>query len=100
MDYRIGTNDMISTDISTRLAYVAGEWEKERFLIHVEEFTSVTCLILVLAGRLAKAEENIVEEVKDMEELMEEKRNKLVVQLYEARELQCNIDKRAIKVNS
>jgi hypothetical protein len=92
----------IAEDIATRLSYFANGREKEKFLLHIEEFDSVTCLILGLAGRLAKAEENILEqktEVKEEQMVEQRKRDKLMVQLEEARDLQDNIDRRARKVN-
>ena len=97
IENKIVTNDTIADDIATKLFYFASGREKEKFLLHVEEFDSVTCLILGLAGRLAKAEENILEqktEVKEEQMVERIKRDKLGVQLEEARDLQDNIDKK------
>ena len=102
IETKIVTNDTIAEDIATKLSYFASGREREKFLLHVEEFDSVTCLILGLAGRLAKAEENILEqktEVKEEQMVEKRKRDKLGLQLDEARDLRTNIDRRARKVN-
>ena len=51
VDYKIVMNNMTGKEIASKLSYYAGNREKEKFLLHVDEFESVTCLILGLAGR-------------------------------------------------
>eukprot|EP00092_Neocalanus_flemingeri_P003346 GFUD01003584.1.p1 GENE.GFUD01003584.1~~GFUD01003584.1.p1 ORF type:complete len:566 (+),score=179.34 GFUD01003584.1:53-1699(+) len=101
VDYAIVVNEMIAKDIATKLSYFANEREVEKFSLHVEEFDSVHCLILGLAGRLAKAEQNILEESDQATEQLgaaERKREKLAAQLSEAQWIKDNIDRRARKV--
>eukprot|EP00092_Neocalanus_flemingeri_P009493 GFUD01010220.1.p1 GENE.GFUD01010220.1~~GFUD01010220.1.p1 ORF type:complete len:571 (-),score=183.85 GFUD01010220.1:22-1686(-) len=100
VDYSIVVNEMIAKDIATKLSYFANEREVEKFSLHVEEFDSVHCLILGLAGRLAKAEQNILESDQATEQLVaaERKREKLAAQLSEAQWIKDNIDRRARKV--
>ena len=98
VDYKIVLNDNTWKDIASKLSYFASEREKEKFLLHVEEFDSVTCLILGLAGRLAKTEQDIGQG--NERKLAEErKREKLAAQLAEALRIKENIDKRSTKVN-
>ena len=98
VDYKIVMNDITGKDIASKLSYFASEREKEKFILHVEEFDSVTCLILGLAGRLAKTEQDIGQG--NERKLAEErKREKLAAQLAEALRIKENIDKRSTKVN-
>ena len=104
VDNRIIANDMIIEDIKARLTCVAGIKEKEKLIIHIDEHTSVLCLILWLAGKLAKVEENMAEiyigrrNKKRLNEL-EKKRNQIIGQLKEAKMIYDDIDIRAEKVN-
>ena len=59
VDYKLVTNEVIARDIATRLSNLAGDEEVKKFNLHVKELESVHNLVLGLAARLAKAEENI-----------------------------------------
>ena len=98
VDYKIVMNDITGKDIASKLSYFGSDREKEKFILHVEEFDSVTCLILGLAGRLAKTEQDMLEK-KEGGQGNERKREKLATQLAEALRIKENIDKRSIKVN-
>jgi len=107
VDYKIVMNEMVAKDIATKLSYFASQREVEKFNLHVEEFDSVSCLILGLAGRLAKAEQDILEaehkttgnQGKDYIMLPRRKSEKLASQLSEAQWIKNNIDRRSKKVH-
>ena len=59
VDYKIVTNEGIARDIAAKLSNLAGDKEVDKFNLHVKELESVHNLVLGLAARLAKVEENI-----------------------------------------
>ena len=59
VDYKIVTNEGIARDIAAKLSNLAGDKEVDKFYLHVKELESVHNLVLGLAARLAKVEENI-----------------------------------------
>ena len=76
IDYKIVMNNIAGKDVAAKLS----EKDKEKMLVFIDDHESVTCLILGLAARLAKAEQNIV----GREDLIaeEKKREKLADQTY------------------
>jgi hypothetical protein len=97
VDYKIVTNEVIARDIAARLFNLAGDEEVKKFNLHVKELESLYNLILGLAARLAKVEENIellkAYNSKKYTEfiLLVRKREKLVEQLAEAQWIKKNL---------
>ena len=91
-------------DIAARLSNLAGDEDVKKFNLHVKELESVHSLVLGLAARLAKAEENIeLLKYYNSEKyayviLLVRKKDKQVEQLAEAQWLKENIDRRSTKV--
>ena len=92
VDYKIVMNNIAGKDVAAKLS----EKDKEKMLVYIADHESVTCLILGLAARLAKAEQNIV----DNEDLRaeEKKREKLADQLMDAMRIKESVDKKYKKV--
>lgn len=104
VDYEVVKNDAIVRDITAKLSAVAEEKEIHQFSVHVKELVSLQNLILGLAARLAKVEENLKSAkeppLEDNSVIigLEKKKIKLVEQLSEAQWIKRNIDKRSEKV--
>jgi hypothetical protein len=106
VDYKIVTNEVFARDIAAKLSILVGDKEVAKFNLHVKELESVHNLILGLAARLAKVEENI-EMLKHYNSetdseliLLVRKKDKLVEQLAEAQGIRDNIDRRSKKVRN
>ena len=106
VDYEVVKNDAIVRDITAKLSAVAEEKEIHQFSVHVKELVSLQNLILGLAARLAKVEENLKSSkeppLEDNSVIigLEKKKIKLVEQLSEAQWIKRNIDKRSEKVRT
>ena len=93
VDYKIVMNNIAGKDVAAKLS----ERDKEKMLVYIADHESVTCLILGLAARLAKAEQN----GGDSEDVRHEerRRGKLADQLMEAMRIKESVDKKYKKVN-
>ena len=97
IDCKIVANEVIASDIASKLSNLCGDKEVAKLNLHIIEIESVHNLILGLTTRLAKVE------VKNLETngeaiLLERKRDKLMEQLSEAKWIRKNIDRRSKKV--
>jgi len=104
VDYQIVTNELFARDIAAKLTNLAGDKEVGKFNLHIHELDSVNNLVLGLAARLAKVEENIdmlkvhKSETYSEIELLWRKKEKLIEQLSEAQWIKNNIDRRSRKI--
>ncbi|XP_050298681.1 protein Shroom [Anthonomus grandis grandis] len=95
-------NDELGINVETYINRVASPQEVSKFRLHVEEVGKITSLLLGLSGRLARAENalmNMPGEHADRR-ILESKRDKLLEQLEEAKKLKECIDKRSISVSN
>ncbi|CAH1390029.1 unnamed protein product [Nezara viridula] len=95
-------NEALGNAVCERVERVARPHEVSRFKLHVKEVGHITSLLLSLSGRLARAENGLLvlpPEHPDRKAL-EEKRDKLLAQLNEAKQLKSNIDQRSGSVSS
>merc|ERR1719336_3731226 len=78
--------------------------EMDKYNLHVEEVEKITSLILGLSSRLAKTENNLANLkrgtwTEEEQASLAKKKEKLVGQLEEAKELKASIDRRATMVS-
>uniref|UniRef100_A0A1B6MST2 ASD2 domain-containing protein n=1 Tax=Graphocephala atropunctata TaxID=36148 RepID=A0A1B6MST2_9HEMI len=95
-------NDVLGQGVGDRVSALARPHEASKFRLHVKEVGHITSLLLGLSGRLARAENallNLPEDHIDRKTL-EGKRDKLRTQLEEAKELKRNIDRRSEAVSA
>ncbi|XP_045117875.1 serine-rich adhesin for platelets-like isoform X4 [Portunus trituberculatus] len=95
-------NHDLGAEVTTRVEAMARLAESEKYKLHVEEIDKITSLLLGLSGRLARAENALMMvDDNDLEEkrILENKRDKLLEQLEEAKKLKENIDRRAVQVS-
>jgi len=89
-------NETLGMSVADRVKSVAKPQEANKFKTHVQEVGHITSLLLSLSGRLARAENALLDLDSDHPEkkALEEKKCKLTGQLEEAKELKENIDRR------
>ncbi|KAL5234743.1 hypothetical protein ACI65C_002153 [Semiaphis heraclei] len=89
-------NETLGVSVADRVKSVAKPQEANKFKTHVQEVGHITSLLLSLSGRLARAENALLDLDADHSEkkALEEKKCKLTGQLEEAKELKENIDRR------
>ncbi|XP_050057324.1 protein Shroom isoform X5 [Aphis gossypii] len=89
-------NEALGVSVADRVKSVAKPQEANKFKTHVQEVGHITSLLLSLSGRLARAENALLDLDADHPEkkALEEKKCKLTDQLEEAKELKENIDRR------
>ncbi|XP_022161586.1 uncharacterized protein LOC111027502 isoform X1 [Myzus persicae] len=89
-------NETLGVSVADRVKSVAKPQEANKFKTHVQEVGHITSLLLSLSGRLARAENALLDLDADHSEkkALEEKKCKLTCQLEEAKELKENIDRR------
>ncbi|VVC41283.1 Hypothetical protein CINCED_3A001108 [Cinara cedri] len=89
-------NETLGESVADRVKAVAKLQEANKFKTHVQEVGHITSLLLSLSGRLARAENALLDLGVDHSEkkALEEKKSKLTCQLEEAKELKDNIDRR------
>ncbi|KAL1130816.1 hypothetical protein AAG570_012057 [Ranatra chinensis] len=95
-------NEALGTTVTERVERVARPQEAAKFRLHVKEVGHITSLLLGLSGRLARAENALLTMPQDHQDrkTLESKRDKLLEQLNEAKQLKANIDKRSESVSS
>ncbi|CAH0765613.1 unnamed protein product [Bemisia tabaci] len=95
-------NDLLGENVSKRVNSLARPHESAKFKLHVQEIGHITSLLLGLSGRLARAENALLSLPTDHSDrkTLEEKRDKLLGQLEEAKLLKENIDKRSTSVSA
>ncbi|CAH1159027.1 unnamed protein product [Phyllotreta striolata] len=95
-------NDTLGENVEIHINTVASPQEVAKFRLHVEEVGKITSLLLSLSGRLARAENALMNmEDEDPEKrILEGKRDKLLNQLEEAKELKNSIDRRSVNVSN
>jgi len=104
LESRIKENEGVGYQLSSQLSLYAGKKDVNLFSTHIQELGSVSCLLLGLAGRLAKAETSIEDATRldnsDCHKIiyLREKKEHLVQQINEAQWIKSNIDKRSAKV--
>ncbi|XP_024082847.1 uncharacterized protein LOC106663408 isoform X2 [Cimex lectularius] len=95
-------NEALGVTVTERIEKVARPQEAAKFRLHVKEVGHITSLLLSLSGRLAKAENALLTLTPNHQDrkVLEEKRDKLLCQLNEAKQLKSNIDQRSCSVSS
>ncbi|ERL89508.1 hypothetical protein D910_06874 [Dendroctonus ponderosae] len=95
-------NDELGVNVENYINRVASPHEVSKFRLHIEEVGKITSLLLGLSGRLARAENALMNMTDDHPErrILESKRDKLQDQLEEAKKLKDCIDKRSISVSN
>ncbi|ENN71007.1 hypothetical protein YQE_12407, partial [Dendroctonus ponderosae] len=95
-------NDELGVNVENYINRVASPHEVSKFRLHIEEVGKITSLLLGLSGRLARAENALMNMTDDHPErrILESKRDKLQDQLEEAKKLKECIDKRSISVSN
>nr|XP_012230562.1 PREDICTED: uncharacterized protein LOC105676893 isoform X4 [Linepithema humile] len=97
----VEVNETLGARVGARVSAVARPPEASKYRNHVEEVGKIMSLLLGLSDRLARAENALRKMPTDHAErnILESKRNKLMVQLEEAKILENNIDKRSKNVS-
>ncbi|KAL1517094.1 hypothetical protein ABEB36_000902 [Hypothenemus hampei] len=95
-------NDDLGINVENYINRVASPHEVSKFRLHVEEVGKITSLLLGLSGRLARAENALMNMPDDHAEktILEAKRDKLQNQLEEAKKLKESIDRRSVNVSN
>ncbi|XP_073974642.1 shroom isoform X4 [Rhodnius prolixus] len=90
-------NEALGQTVTERVERVARPQELAKFRLHVKEVGHITSLLLSLSGRLARAENALLAlpSTHHDRKALEEKRDKLLAQLNEAKQLKSNIDQRS-----
>uniref|UniRef100_T1IQV0 ASD2 domain-containing protein n=1 Tax=Strigamia maritima TaxID=126957 RepID=T1IQV0_STRMM len=100
----ISANQELGRSVTNRVEKLAKSNEYEKFKLHVEEIDKITSLLLGLSGRLARAENALMdladESSKEDREVIKAKRDKLYEQHEEAKRLKENIDRRSLQVSN
>lgn len=105
MKERGKSNSEVGRDLLAKLRMEGTQTEVEKYSLHVEEVDKITSLILGLSSRLAKAENTLIHFKRgtwgeDEEAILIKKKEKLVLQLEEAKVLKSSIDRRSAIVSS
>ncbi|XP_066250853.1 protein Shroom isoform X1 [Euwallacea similis] len=95
-------NEELGVTVGNSINQVASPQEVYKFRLHVEEVGKITSLLLGLSGRLARAENALmnIEDDHPEKSILESKWNKLQDQLEEAKNLKESIDKRSVNVSN
>ncbi|XP_046677588.1 protein Shroom [Homalodisca vitripennis] len=95
-------NEALGQGVGERVSALARPHEVSKFRLHVKEVGHITSLLLGLSGRLARAENALLNLPDDHidRKTLEGKRDKLRTQLEEAKELKRNIDRRSEAVSA
>lgn len=97
-------NTEVGRGLVTKMGQEASTPEMDKYNLHVEEVEKITSLILGLSSRLAKTENSLANLKRatwdeDEEASLIKKKEKLVSQLEEAKELKASIDRRSTMVS-
>nr|CAH7741235.1 unnamed protein product [Callosobruchus chinensis] len=95
-------NDELGENVESHINRLARPHEVAKFRLHVEEVGKITSLLLGLSGRLARAENALIDMAEEHPErrILEAKRDKLLEQLEEAKKLKESIDRRSVSVSN
>ncbi|KAJ9586539.1 hypothetical protein L9F63_019817, partial [Diploptera punctata] len=95
-------NDELGETVAAQVSRLARPHEASKYRLHVEEVGKITSLLLGLSGRLARAENALMDLPNHHSErkILESKRDKLKEQLEEAKKLKENIDRRSVCVSN
>ncbi|KAF5278961.1 hypothetical protein FQA39_LY05639 [Lamprigera yunnana] len=95
-------NDELGENVDIHMNRLARPHEYSKFCLHVEEVGKITSLLLGLSGRLARAENALMNMAEDHPEqrILEAKKDKLKDQLEEAKKLKESIDRRSVSVSN